>query len=89
MADPYNIYTYLTPYMSSDPEILAQWYAKWGMYLTPFDSREIDRLNELTNYTIEDELRKGMEVNQKVDIGIGKSGFAGSYMNSTNALADE
>ena len=45
MADPYNIYTYLTPYMSSDPEILAQWYAKWGMYLTPFDSREIDRLN--------------------------------------------
>ena len=88
-ATPYNIYSYLEPYLSGDTSLLANWYSKWGMYLTPFDSREVDRINELTDYNVKDQLRQGLETATSLRTGIGRTGFSGSYLNATQALSED
>ena len=86
MSDPYNIYSYLYPYLthdvSDDTEFhfdAGNWMGKYGMYLTPFDSREVERVKETSDYDVK-ELRNEALINaENLDLGLGKMGFTGGY----------
>ena len=97
---PYNIFSYLDPFLNTDDITIdpQDWYAQYGMYLTPFDQRETQQVQDMYNLESAQALSKSYAVQEAVSTGVAKSGFAGSYydnmgnsnlQNLANQLAEE